>query len=107
MRRAIVVAGIQLLTVSLACAQEGLANVRWCETQTAPPAQVRCQVRVMPDRQARLLRSAAELIAQSRAAARAGRDDEAIAWAMECQCHNASAIASIVRDRNSVLRYLK
>jgi hypothetical protein len=96
---------IPLLTVTAGA--NGLANVQWCEANTEAPSQSHCMAKTMPDGNLRGTRSAATLIGEARAAARSGNCDAAIAWAVECQCHNAGAADEIRADRDAVCGYLK
>jgi hypothetical protein len=105
----IVMAGLiaALSDVSFASAGEGLINAQWCETQTSAPADTQAMVATMPDGKLRGTRSAATLIAEAKAAARAGRDDEAMGWARACQWHNQHAQQTIDAERGAVLQWLK
>ena len=95
-----------LFAVTIAKA-DGVGHVRWCETDTNPPAQLRCSAATMPDGNLRGTRSAATLIGEARAAARAGNCDAAIAWAAACQCHNPGPADEIRREKDAVCNYLK
>jgi cytochrome c553 len=98
-------ANILLSPVAMA---DGLAHVKWCETDTASPARAECTVQVMPDGNLRGTRSAATLIGEARAAARAGNCSKAIDWAAACQaCHNPDAAAEIRAAADAVCGYLK
>jgi len=85
----------------------GVANVQWCEQDTHLPARGAAWSQRTPDGGIRGPRSAAQLIGHAREAARAGRDNEAIEWALVCQYHNAGAADQIRADREAVLRYLR
>lgn len=88
--------------------ESGVAHAAWCATDTGPPPQVIDRYRMMPDREGRGMRTGAELYALAVAAARAGRDDEAIAWLTDgCQHHNREAADAIKTDRAAVLKYLR
>ena len=52
-------------------------------------------------------RTAFQLIRAARAAARAGRDDDAIAFIKVCQWHNQESYEDIDRDRAVILEYLR
>jgi hypothetical protein len=101
------IVAITALGISYAYAGDGLNNAKWCETQTAAPAQSFVMAQKMPDGKLRGTRSAATLIAEAKGAARAGRDDEAIAWVRACQAHNPHAQQTIDADRAAVLAWLK
>ena len=84
------------LAFSSAARPEALANVRWCESNTALPAEAICSAQKMPDGNLRGTRSAATLIGEARAAARAGNCAKAVEWAAACQqCHNPGAADEI------------
>src|SRR6266571_5162366 len=85
----------------------GVGNAQWGEHETASPAQAPEMLKLDPHGRPRGTRSAATLFAEARNAARAGRDDEAIAWLLLCQSHNAGAQTEIRADRAAVLSYLK
>jgi hypothetical protein len=107
MLRYIVALGAFFIASTAAMAGEGLTNAQWCETQTSAPAQALVMGQKMPDGNLRGTRSAAVLIAEAKKAARAGRDDEALAWARACQAHNPHAQQTIDADRGAVLGWLK
>jgi hypothetical protein len=92
---------------SPALAGPGVDNVKWCEGQTNAPTRTPDMLRIAPDGRPRGTRSAGVLIIEARNAARAGRDDEAIEWAVLCQSHNESAANSIRAERTAVLAYLR
>jgi hypothetical protein len=95
-----------MLATAPAQAGEGLGHARWCETDTSAPAQAPAMAAVAPDGKLRGTRSAAVLVAEAKSAAKAGRDEEALAWLRLCQWHNQDAQNAIGADRADVLSWL-
>ena len=92
--------------IDSARAESGLHYVQWCYGDPYKPWDEAAKEVATPDGK-RGDRTAFQLVRAARAAARAGRDDDAIAFIKVCQWHNQESYEDIDRDRAVILEYLR
>lgn len=92
--------------LSPAGALSGIHHAEWCNFDPYKPFVEAAREVATPDGK-RGQRTGHQLMRAARAAARSGRDDDAIAFVLVCQWHNESARKDVKRDRDAVLKYLK